>query len=578
MLKYKSFLLIKRFCYVIICLWGEYNMGYLALYRKYRPDSFEDVVGQEKIIKVISNAIVNNKVSHAYLFSGPRGTGKTTTAKIIAKMVNCEHLIDGKPCNNCDSCLNILNSNDVVEIDAASNNGIEEIREIRDKVNFVPSSCKYKVYIIDEVHMLTTQAFNALLKTLEEPPSHVIFILATTEFYKIPLTISSRCQKFQFTKIDDVAIVDRLKKISEMEEIEIEEDALYEIARLADGGLRDAINLLDQLTAYESGKINISDVFKINGSVSYDELYEVLKFVIDKNNKEIIAFVENIDKNGKNINKFVEEIIIFLKDVLIFKNSNVMSKIGDKNDKIEKISNYLDDSTIFYYIEELNELLSKIKLASYPAILLIVTLLKISSFNSDNNNIGNISQEIIKKEEVVEEENKVKKVEKVVNQEKKVNYNVLIDVDVRINNALATAEKSILNDIKSGWSKISDYLLDDRFNVIAGLLSDVIPVVASVEYIILECKYEATSFRLNELSDEISNLLFEIYHNKYKVVSISVERWNKERNNYVSNLKKGIKYSLKEEKNIANNNENKKNDSPVDKLVELFGEDIIEYR
>ena len=185
--------------YAIICLWGD-TLGYLALYRKYRPDSFDKVVGQDKVIKVISNAILNNRVSHAYLFSGPRGTGKTTTAKIIAKMVNCENLIDGKPCEKCFSCLNFLNSNDIVEIDAASNNGVEEIREIRDKVNFVPTSCKYKVYIIDEVHMLTTQAFNALLKTLEEPPSHVIFILATTEFHKIPLTISSRCQKFQFTK------------------------------------------------------------------------------------------------------------------------------------------------------------------------------------------------------------------------------------------------------------------------------------------------------------------------------------------------------------------------------------------
>ena len=176
-------------------------MSYLALYRKYRPKSFDEMVGQNNVIRVIKNAVMNNKVSHAYLFSGPRGTGKTTTAKIIAKMVNCENLVDGEPCGKCPSCLNILNSSDVIEIDAASNNGVDEIRNLRDKVNLVPSENKYKIYIIDEVHMLTIQAFNALLKTLEEPPQHVIFILATTEFHKIPMTIVSRCQKFNLLKL-----------------------------------------------------------------------------------------------------------------------------------------------------------------------------------------------------------------------------------------------------------------------------------------------------------------------------------------------------------------------------------------
>ena len=240
-------------------------MSYLALYRKYRPVDFDNVYGQEEVVTVIKNAINNNMVSHAYLFCGPRGTGKTTIAKIIARMVNCENLIDGKPCGKCYNCINFLNSNDIVEIDADSNNGVDEIRELRDKINLVPSNAKYKVYIIDEVHMLTTQAFNALLKTLEEPPAHVIFILATTEPHKIPLTIASRCQKFRFTKINSKKIVDRLREIAKLENIAIDEDALYEIARISDGGMRDAINFLDQLVAYDNKVITLDDIYKVNG-------------------------------------------------------------------------------------------------------------------------------------------------------------------------------------------------------------------------------------------------------------------------------------------------------------------------
>ena len=281
-------------------------MSYLALYRKYRPVDFNDVYGQEEVVTVLKNAIVTGKISHAYLFCGPRGTGKTTIAKIVARLVNCDNLIDGNPCGKCYNCLNYLNSNDIVEIDAASNNGVDEIRELRDKVNLVPSNAKYKVYIIDEVHMLTTQAFNALLKTLEEPPSHVIFILATTEPHKIPLTISSRCQKFRFSKISDEKIVDRLKNICDCENISTDDDTLYEIARLSDGGMRDAINILDQLVAYSNGNITIDDVYKVNGSVSYNDLYNLLNNIILNNKIEIINFVDYLNNSGKDIAKFIE--------------------------------------------------------------------------------------------------------------------------------------------------------------------------------------------------------------------------------------------------------------------------------
>ena len=356
-------------------------MRYLALYRKYRPTSFEDVVGQDKIIKVIKNEILNNRISHAYLFSGPRGTGKTTTAKIIAKLVNCSNLENGEACDKCENCINFKKSSDIVEIDAASNNGVDEIRELRDKVNLVPTSSKYKVYIIDEVHMLTNQAFNALLKTLEEPPAHVIFILATTEPHKVLSTVSSRCQKFQFSKISNDEIVNRLKFIVKNENIDLDDEILYEISRLSDGGLRDAINKLDQLIAYKDKDVTLMDVYNINGSVSYLDLYN---FIINmKENKvvDIINFIETIDNEGKSISKFIEELIVFFKDILLYKNANIKCDVESKNEKISELSFLLDDKTIYNMIYTYNDTLNNMKLASNPLILFVVGTLKIIKEN-----------------------------------------------------------------------------------------------------------------------------------------------------------------------------------------------------
>ena len=434
-------------------------MSYLALYRKYRPIDFDDVYGQKEVVTVIKNAINCNKVSHAYLFCGPRGTGKTTIAKIIARLVNCEHLDNGKPCGKCYSCLNFLNSSDIDEIDAASNNGVDEIRELRDKVNLVPSNSKYKVYIIDEVHMLTNQAFNALLKTLEEPPAHVIFILATTEPHKIPLTIASRCQKFRFSKISDDQIVDRLKEISEIENIIIEDDALFEIARLADGGMRDAINMLDQLIAYSNSNITLNDIYKVNGSVSYDDLSELLKSIITSDKIKVIEFIDRFDEDGKEINKFVEELIIFLKDVILYKNTNLLSTIESKNTNIKKISELYDSKVLYNLIETLNNVQNMIRMSTNGSILFMTSLLKfsdtyfnkieitdnINNSNSINNNLEtnvcdkdkNISREIIKTKNIdnLKESN-------LSNEE----------INVRINNALALASKEVLENIKNNWN------------------------------------------------------------------------------------------------------------------------------
>lgn len=552
-------------------------MGYLALYRKYRPVDFNSVYGQEEVVTVIKNAIVSGKVSHAYLFCGPRGTGKTTIAKIIARLVNCENLVDGNPCGKCYNCLNYLNSNDIVEIDAASNNGVDEIRELRDKINLVPSNSKYKVYIIDEVHMLTTQAFNALLKTLEEPPSHVIFILATTEPHKIPLTIASRCQKFRFSKIDDKKIVERLREISNLEGITIDDDALYEIARLSDGGMRDAINFLDQLVAYSNDNITIDDVYKVNGSVSYEELYTLLDNIKNNNKVKLIEFVDYLDESGKDVNKFVEEMLIFLKDVILYKNANILSSISTKNDYIKLVSDKYNDKDLYDLIENLNGIQNSIKISNHSSIIFMTSILKYSDLKFGNIEINGekssekiISQEIIeKKEENISQNNE--------NISREIKDSSISDeqVEIRVNNSLALASKSVLEEFKLRWNSLDDYIDDEEFSVVSGLLKDSNIVVGASKYVILSCNYPSTASRINSNLDVSEKLLERLFGTKVYVVAVDNDRWKGIKNKYIDDLKKGIKYNVKE---IEKNANNKREKSSIDDLIDLVGDSIIEYK
>ena len=555
-------------------------MGYLALYRKYRPVDFNSVYGQEEVVTVIKNAIVSGKVSHAYLFCGPRGTGKTTIAKIIARLVNCENLVDGNPCGKCYNCLNYLNSNDIVEIDAASNNGVDEIRELRDKINLVPSNSKYKVYIIDEVHMLTTQAFNALLKTLEEPPSHVIFILATTEPHKIPLTIASRCQKFRFSKIDDKKIVERLREISNLEDITIDDDALYEIARLSDGGMRDAINFLDQLVAYSNDNITIDDVYKVNGSVSYEELYTLLDDVKNNNKVKLIEFVDYLDESGKDINKFVEEMLIFLKDVILYKNANILSSISTKNDYIKLVSDKYNDKDLYDLIESLNGVQNSIKISNHSSIIFMISILKYSDLKFGRVAVNKekiISREIIKEknENISQDRENISQDKENISREIKDSSISDDQVELRVNNSLALASKNVLEEFKSKWNSLDDYIDDEEFSVVSGLLKDSNIVVGASKYVILSCNYPSTASRINSNLEVTEKLLEKIFDTKVYVVAVDNDRWKGIKNKYIDDLKKGIKYNVKE---IENNANNKREKSSIDDLIDLVGDSIIEYK
>ena len=558
-------------------------MHYLALYRKYRPTNFSEVVGQDKVITVIKNEIINNRISHAYLFSGPRGTGKTTTAKIIAKLVNCTNPVNGECCDKCDNCLNFKNSSDIVEIDAASNNGVDEIRELRDKVNLVPTNSKYKIYIIDEVHMLTTQAFNALLKTLEEPPAHVIFILATTEPHKIPLTVASRCQKFQFSKISNDEIVHRLSDIIKEENIKLDNEILLEIARLSDGGLRDAINMLDQLLAYKSENITLMDVYNINSCVSYVDIYNFINNMMNNNAVEIVSFIEKIDNEGKNISRFIEELIVFLKDILLYKSAKINSEIEDKNTKIKELSDVLSENNIYNMIYSYNDTLNNIKLSSNSIILFIVSTFKIinDNFISKNNVVDDNKESISTKniEKVVENvKNEEKKVE--VEDIKKLKEEITSKMDslnelinTRINNTFVYANKKNLLEIKDKWNGISNYLLDEKYGVNCGILKEVNVVAAGNNNLILVSNFDSVVDKVNMKLTELESTLLSIFGNQYKIIAISNDRWNSEKEKYVLNIKKGNKYELIEEKSNKNDNTEK---TPVDELIDLIGEDLVE--
>ncbi|PKK96189.1 MAG: DNA polymerase III subunit gamma/tau, partial [Tenericutes bacterium HGW-Tenericutes-3] len=296
-------------------------MSYVALYRAYRPKAFNEVSGQKVIIKTLQNALLHDKIAHAYLFSGPRGTGKTSIAKIFAKAVNCLNQPTNEPCNQCDICKGIDKGDipDVIEIDAASNNGVDEIRDLRDKVKYMPSVGKFKVYIIDEVHMLTTGAFNALLKTLEEPPKHVIFILATTEVHKIPPTILSRCQRFDFKNIETLDIIEKLNEIAGKEKIDISQEAIRAIAINSEGGLRDAISLLDQAISFADGQISEDDVHQVSGSVSKKALTQLLTAISNKEISKAMVILKDLLAEGKEITRIVNDLILALRDILIEK-------------------------------------------------------------------------------------------------------------------------------------------------------------------------------------------------------------------------------------------------------------------
>ena len=564
-------------------------MSYQALYRKYRPSTLEDVIGQDVVIKILKNAIINNKICHAYMFSGPRGIGKTSIAKILAKTVNCLNLDNGDACGKCGNCLSISNNSnpDIIEIDAASNNGVDEIREIKSKINLVPNQLKYKVYIIDEVHMLSIGAFNALLKTLEEPPEHVIFILATTDLHKVPVTIISRCQCLEFHRISCDDITKRLKYISDKENINIDDSVLKRIAELSDGGMRDAVGMLDKLNAYSNSNITMDDFEKVNGIVSLSERIEFLDNIMNGNIDHVIEFIDYIYDNGKDFIVFVQDMINLCKDLCI-------------SYYIENEKKY-DIDLLLSFLKSLNNTLKNTEFSSNIRITLEVELLSFINnqiLNDNNMIIDNNSQK--KGKNTVNDlkidnngiQNKVidnsyqqtdKKEEKIISREI-INPQSVDDssayqevVDIIINNCFARANKKNKLDFENNWNKLNDYALDNEYGAVACYISDGIVRAVGENEVIISFAYESMVDRGVKIINKIENLLEKIYSKHYDVALITNDKWNHEKEIFILNMNNKVKYEYKElpNNNIENKPSLKSDNSIAEEAIELFGEDMI---
>ena len=508
-------------------------MSYQALYRTYRPQSFKEVSGQEHITRTLMNALKNDKISHAYLFSGPRGTGKTSIAKIFAKAVNCMKAPTSDCCCECEICKGIAEGKigDVIEIDAASNNGVDEIRDLRERVKYVPSVCKYKVYIIDEVHMLSTSAFNALLKTLEEPPKHAIFILATTEIHKIPATILSRCQRYDFRAISNEDLIKRLHQVSDAEKIKITDEAIEVIAVNAEGGLRDALSLLDQAISYANDEITASDVHRISGSVTSDDLIDLITAIKEMNPSKAMDIIDDLIKNGKEISRIVTDLITFFKNILLFKNvPNYNSDFSlYKNERFINLSKTISNQRIYAYISALSEVQNNIKWTNQKRAYLDLGIIKMTdSFELKNVNDNELLYKLEKRVEDLEKRPQssfTAEQPKVVKQDVCETYESAYDMIKKI---MAHPNEDKRNLMLRGWntfSKITDIELKQVGNMLSK--SELVCMNDYDMILVFDEQYICSQIQKDENKALIKKLLNRKTHLINDYVAITRDCWNK---------------------------------------------------
>ena len=596
-------------------------MAYQALYRKWRPRTFDGVVGQTAITDTLKNAIKRGKISHAFLFAGPRGTGKTSCAKIFAKALNCTNLQDGEPCNECENCLAADQGtmNDIIEIDAASNNGVDEIRDIRDKVKYAPTQGKYKVYIIDEVHMLSMGAFNALLKTLEEPPEHVVFILATTELQKVPATIISRTQRYNFKRIDQHDLIARMTYILGQEKIDFEEKALEVIAQVADGGMRDSLSILDQILSYDQDKVKYEDALRITGYAAQEKIEQVLLNLLNGETSAALEIVHALLQDGASTKNILDELIsLTVKGMLAIKSNKEETFLTE--DYVSELTK-IPEEKFYSLVQAANNALNDLRYTNQQQIPLDVFVVQVTQapVKADNapqqaeaissdvvqtlkNQIDTLSKQIaelknrpaparsttsdfsgtIKTEtksqirRVVDKKNQPEQKPK---RRKASSNNQAAQENNRrqVYHVLENATKEDLNTVKDIWPDLLSTLKVSQRAVMEVLD----PVAASHEQIVLKCKYELWFERANQDGDLISQLEAEIAkltkHN-YSIVLVADSSWLKVRHDFVASHKEELlakKFQrLEKSEQEANGNQidPQAKKEVIDKAKELFGD------
>ena len=591
-------------------------MAYQALYRKWRPRTFDSVIGQESITDTLKNAIKRGKVSHAFLFAGPRGTGKTSCAKIFAKALNCTNLQDGEPCNECANCIAADKGSmpDIMEIDAASNNGVDEIREIRDKVKYAPTEGKYKVYIIDEVHMLSMGAFNALLKTLEEPPEHVVFILATTELQKVPATIISRTQRYNFKRISKDDLEKRMKYILDQENIKYEDKALAVIAQVADGGMRDALSILDQLLSYEKESVNYQDALEITGFAAKENIEKILLALLEQNPESALKLAQTELAQGASSKNILDELIeMATKSLMLIKAGDDNQSTFLSEDFVQKIKDI--PTNIFYRLITLaNKALNDLRYTNQQQIPLEVFLVEAGSKQEEqvasstaapvqaapakvNTNmqaelaalkkqVVDLTQQISKlsnkpmlakdqvfhldtavpktypkitKKTIVKEVKKSpRKIKKTTAENRKQVYHVL-----------ENATKEDLTAIKNVWPDLQSVL-----EVSEKALLDVLePVAASPDQVVMKCKYTLWFENASDgdLLDKLTDLIEKFAKHSYGIVLVPDNDWLAVRKEFVESHKEEL---IAKKKQQIENKESKENSEIVNRAKDLFGDAV----
>lgn len=575
-------------------------MSYQALYRVWRPQTFEDLVGQDMITKTLKNALATKQTTHAYLFAGPRGTGKTSCAKLFAKALNCPNQVNGDPCNECETCKAITAGrlNDVIEIDAASNNGVEEIRDIRDKVKYAPTQADYKVYIIDEVHMLSTSAFNALLKTLEEPPENVVFILATTDPHKIPATIISRTQRFDFKRITSGAILERMEYILKQKQFEYDEKALNVIARAAEGGMRDALSILDQVLSFGDNKVTLDNALLVTGSVTRENL---IKYLSQVQNHETVAGLQTIHAildEGKDSKRLLEDLINCCRDLLLYKQApEMLEQTGSVmiDDEFKSMAEKSNPETLYRYIDTLNEQQENMRYSMHQSVYLEVLTVKLAKIDGKErktsvqslqtapetlNELNDLQRQVKELKDQVKnllgKTNRGFSDEKTSRPAKKTvqRYEIKIDV-ASIYRILGSATKIDKNRFLDCMKDILSTL-----NISSKAMFKMCEIeAAGPEGIILSFNNEFICGRIiNEerVRDEFENSVGRIYGDAKKIVYVPKNRWLNIRQEYIKQMRSGT--IPRDAAEIPSDQTKEHEDDIVQEAEDIFGKDLIEIK